>query len=162
MALADMQKSGSNAYVARLMEAGYGQSEIIARLFERFPEQPANSIYAAERRGREAHAAGVALSSFRGEGRVPAGAVPSGGTEGTGFRYYTTARLVDPQTGGEYLRALTIESASNLSFSQLAQRAQELVEEVYGPGGRVRAYQDYPAGLLATGLNVVAIERTAV
>lgn len=162
MPLAQMQRSGSNVYVARLLELGVGEAERIERLRERFPAERMQSILAADRQGGRAWIAGFELTGGGPGERVLARDVPDDGYGGRGYRYYTLATLTDPSTGGTYNRVVTIESASSLDFPAVSAQVQDIVTEIYGPEARRRVYQDMPAGLVVSGLEVTAIERADI
>ena len=119
MALADMQAGGSNAYVARLLEQGYSQTQITARLRARFPGQTSVSYGAAYRAGRESADAAFQLSIMSDDERLLASQVPRDGTGGLGWRYYATVGVLDLQTGAVSRRSVTVYSTANLTVGAL-------------------------------------------
>lgn len=162
MPVNDMAASGSNAYVARLIGQGYGRDFIEARLRREYPSEAPRSIDAAYERGQRAYYAGEALTAAGAEGRVLAHDIPTGSSRFGGYRYYATATLLDLQSGAAYVRSFIVESALNLTLGAVAADVQQMALERYGPYARRREYQDLPGGLLATDLQVIAIERAAL
>lgn len=145
--------------MARLIEQGYSQAEIIERLRQRYPTEQPNVIYAAERRGREAYSAGVALSSYIGQGRVPLGDIPRAPVVGGGFRYYTTVQIPGAAGGPSLTRSVTVNSPANLTYGELLVQAALIVGETYGQHATRLGYELYTPEILEGSLVVTAIER---
>lgn len=159
MPLAEMQASGSNPYVSRLLEQGYGQDYIERAIAARYPTEGTNSVRAAYRHGRQSWLAGTMASGGPGSSPVPASEIPAGGGPSGAYRYYTQARLIDVASGAEYVRSFTVESAINIGWSAVAAEVAAMAASLYGPQSRRPGYEDLPGGMLTTGMEIIAIER---
>ena len=159
MPLAEMQRSGSNAYVGRLLEQGLTYSQVQRRLAQRFPEESLGSWSQAASAGLASWRAASALLAL---GQLPAdqaGAVPGGGAGGAGYRYFATLQIFVPGTDIARTRSVEVYSGAPLSAAQIQAQARGILTGALPPPRRGGRSPDDPLEFEFGEFDIVAIER---
>lgn len=135
MAVQTLTDSGSNSYVAALLNGGYSQESILGKLQERFPTASARDVRTAYDRGAQSWRAGTELAVGGADQTVPASRIPRGAVGATGYRYTATVELLEPGPGGGPVlfghRNFEIQSHRNLTQGEVVQQLQQAAQFRY-------------------------------
>lgn len=157
--LDSLLRSGSNAYVAWMIQQGWGRDRILDQLRSTYPQAGTQTLIAAYNRGDQSWEAGATLTAAGNGGKVLAGQIPGGPAGRLGFEYTVEVTIQEPTLGATSTRVFPIYSATNLTLGQLKEQVLDAALARYAAPGTGRPGYDPLPGFLITSYDVYSVQR---